>query len=74
VSEQRPIEIVDNIIGADVPRVDGRLKVTGRARYASDTPVANVAVTINRSGFVTVGDGRARYRHRRLHGDRADRS
>ena len=30
-------------IGAAAPRVDGRLKVTGEARYASDTPLANPA-------------------------------
>src|SRR6266700_2519524 len=30
-------------IGAAAPRVDGRLKVTGEAHYASDTPLANPA-------------------------------
>lgn len=30
-------------IGARAPRVDGRLKVTGEARYASDTPLADPA-------------------------------
>ena len=30
-------------IGTPAPRVDGRLKVTGKARYASDTPLANPA-------------------------------
>jgi xanthine dehydrogenase YagR molybdenum-binding subunit len=30
-------------IGADVPRVDGRAKVTGAARYASDQPVSGLA-------------------------------
>src|SRR5947199_3236437 len=30
-------------IGAVASRVDGRLKVTGEARYASDTPLANHA-------------------------------
>jgi xanthine dehydrogenase YagR molybdenum-binding subunit len=30
-------------IGASIPRVDGRLKVTGEARYASDMPLANPA-------------------------------
>ena len=30
-------------IGTPTPRVDGRLKVTGEARYASDTPLANPA-------------------------------
>src|ERR1700712_5625110 len=30
-------------IGTPTPRYDGRLKVTGAARYASDQPVANPA-------------------------------
>jgi xanthine dehydrogenase YagR molybdenum-binding subunit len=30
-------------IGTPAPRVDGRLKVTGEARYASDTPLAHPA-------------------------------
>jgi xanthine dehydrogenase YagR molybdenum-binding subunit len=30
-------------IGGDMPRIDGRLKVTGGARYASDMPVGNPA-------------------------------
>src|SRR3954452_20559811 len=30
-------------IGAPAPRVDGRLKVTGEARYASDMPLADPA-------------------------------
>ena len=30
-------------LGAAAPRVDGRLKVTGEARYASDTPLADRA-------------------------------
>jgi xanthine dehydrogenase YagR molybdenum-binding subunit len=34
----QPIEI-----GTPAPRVDGRLKVTGEARYASDTPLADTA-------------------------------
>src|SRR5438067_2625290 len=33
-------------IGAAAPRVDGRLKVTGEARYASDTPLANPAYAV----------------------------
>lgn len=28
-------------IGAAAPRIDGRLKVTGEARYASDVPLGN---------------------------------
>ena len=28
-------------IGTATPRIDGRLKVTGEARYASDTPLAD---------------------------------
>jgi xanthine dehydrogenase YagR molybdenum-binding subunit len=30
-------------IGTPAPRIDGRLKVTGEARYASDTPLAHPA-------------------------------
>ncbi|MBA3517928.1 MAG: xanthine dehydrogenase family protein molybdopterin-binding subunit, partial [Rhizobiales bacterium] len=30
-------------MGTPEPRIDSRLKVTGQARYASDTPVANPA-------------------------------
>ncbi len=30
-------------MGAPVPRLDARLKVTGQARYAADLPVANPA-------------------------------
>lgn len=32
--------------GAPLPRVDGRLKVTGEARYAADLPVANLAYAV----------------------------
>jgi xanthine dehydrogenase YagR molybdenum-binding subunit len=31
------------MIGSRAPRIDGRLKVTGEARYASDTPLADPA-------------------------------
>lgn len=34
---------VETVIGKPVPRVDGRLKVTGAARYVSDQPAKNVA-------------------------------
>ena len=30
-------------MGAPAPRIDGRLKVTGEARYAADFPVSNPA-------------------------------
>ncbi len=33
----------DGVIGRDLPRIDGRAKVTGAARYPSDEPVANPA-------------------------------
>ena len=33
----------NGVIGRDIPRIDGRAKVTGGARYASDEPVANPA-------------------------------
>jgi xanthine dehydrogenase YagR molybdenum-binding subunit len=32
--------------GQPVPRIDSRLKVTGEARYAADTPVSNVAYAV----------------------------
>jgi xanthine dehydrogenase YagR molybdenum-binding subunit len=35
-----------NLIGASTPRVDGRLKVTGEARYGSDVSVANPAYAV----------------------------
>src|SRR4051812_31783820 len=37
------------VIGRPTPRVDGRLKVTGQAQYASDAPVKNPAFGV----FVT---------------------
>jgi xanthine dehydrogenase YagR molybdenum-binding subunit len=55
LSAERPIDIVGNVIGADVPRIDGLLKVTGRARYASDTPVANVAFACLRTSAIARG-------------------
>ena len=36
-------ESVIPLIGAPLPRVDGRLKVTGKAPYAEDLPVKNLA-------------------------------
>ena len=33
-------------MGQPAPRIDGRLKVTGAARYASDIPVANPAFAV----------------------------
>src|SRR5262249_55878021 len=33
-------------VGAPVERVDAKLKVTGRATYAAETPVANVAPAV----------------------------
>jgi xanthine dehydrogenase YagR molybdenum-binding subunit len=53
-------------IGADVPRIDGRLKVTGGARYGSDMAVANpayavlVVSAIARGRIVAIDDGAAR--------------
>ena len=34
---------MDGVVGRPLDRVDGRLKVTGHARYTADQPVANVA-------------------------------
>ena len=51
-------------IGADVPRIDGRLKVTGGARFASDQPVDGVvyaflAVSPHARGHIQRIDARA---------------
>jgi xanthine dehydrogenase YagR molybdenum-binding subunit len=42
-------------MGEPVPRVDGRLKVTGAARYPSDTPVANPAYAVLVTSAVAKG-------------------
>ena len=53
-------------ITVGTPRIDGRLKVTGEARYASDTPLANpvyafLAVSAIARGRITnIDDGEAR--------------
>ena len=53
-------------IGTAAPRVDGRLKVTGEARYASDQPLADPAYAflatsgIARGRITTINDGDAR--------------
>ena len=53
-------------IGTAAPRVDGRLKVTGEARYASDTPLADPAYAflatsaIARGRISNIDDGEAR--------------
>jgi xanthine dehydrogenase YagR molybdenum-binding subunit len=53
-------------IGAAAPRVDGRLKVTGEARYASDTPLADpvyaflATSAIARGHITNIADGDAR--------------
>jgi xanthine dehydrogenase YagR molybdenum-binding subunit len=53
-------------IGAAVTRIDGRLKVTGEARYASDTPLANPAYAflavsaIARGRITNIDEGEAR--------------
>ena len=45
--------------GQGLERVDGRLKVTGAAEYASDTPVANVAHAVIVGSTVATGRVRA---------------
>lgn len=45
-----------NVIGEPLDRVDGRLKVTGGARYSADMPVENVAHAVLITS--TVGSGR----------------
>ncbi|HTW50828.1 MAG TPA: xanthine dehydrogenase family protein molybdopterin-binding subunit [Stellaceae bacterium] len=53
-------------IGATAPRVDGRLKVTGEARYASDMPLADpvyaflLTSAIARGRITNIDDGDAR--------------
>ena len=53
-------------IGTAAPRIDGRLKVTGEARYASDTPLADpvfafLATSAIARGYITnIADGDAR--------------
>jgi xanthine dehydrogenase YagR molybdenum-binding subunit len=53
-------------IGAAVPRIDGRLKVTGAARYGSDVSVANpahaflVTSAIARGRIIDIDDRQAR--------------
>src|SRR5665213_2802650 len=57
----RPVKI-----GAPTPRVDGRLKVTGEARYASDTPLADpvyaflATSAIARGRITNIDDSEAR--------------
>ena len=41
MSEAAPAPLENQ--GAPLPRVDGRLKVTGEARFAADVPLANLA-------------------------------
>ncbi len=42
-------------MGAPVPRVDARLKVTGQARYPSDTPVGNPAFAVLVTSTIATG-------------------
>ena len=42
-------------MGEPAPRVDGRLKVTGAARYPSDTPVANPAYAVMATSAIAKG-------------------
>ena len=57
----QPVEI-----GTPTPRVDGRLKVTGEARFASDTPLADpifaflATSAIARGRIAVIDDGEAR--------------
>ncbi|HEX3865119.1 MAG TPA: molybdopterin cofactor-binding domain-containing protein, partial [Gemmatimonadaceae bacterium] len=55
MSDERPIEILNHVVGADVPRVDGRLKVTGRARYAADVRVGKIAFACLRTSAIAKG-------------------
>ncbi len=42
-------------IGTDVPRIDGRVKVTGEARYASDAPVPDMAYGVLKTSAIARG-------------------
>jgi xanthine dehydrogenase YagR molybdenum-binding subunit len=44
-----------NLIGAPLDRVDGRLKITGRARYSAEFPVAGVAYAVMVTSTVAKG-------------------
>ena len=37
-----PVRAAQPVVGQPVTRVDGRIKVTGQARYAADNPIANL--------------------------------
>jgi xanthine dehydrogenase YagR molybdenum-binding subunit len=64
-----PVQAVAAVTGQPIARVDGRLKVTGAARYASDNPAPNllhaalVCSTVSR-GTVTGVDSTAARRER----------
>ena len=45
-----------SVVGTDVTRVDGRLKVTGRAAYAVDHPIENLAYSVPVAS--TIGSGK----------------
>lgn len=42
-SNEPGAEFISGIIGQPMNRVDGRLKVTGAARYCAEIPIKNVA-------------------------------
>ena len=45
-----------SVIGQPVTRIDGKLKVTGRATYAVEHPIENVAYGVAVAS--TIGNGR----------------
>ena len=47
---------MSSLIGQPVTRIDGKLKVTGRATYAVDHPIENVAYGVAVAS--TIGNGR----------------
>jgi xanthine dehydrogenase YagR molybdenum-binding subunit len=61
-----PVEAIAAVTGQPVARVDGRLKVTGAARYASDNPAPNllhavlVCSTVSRGTVAGIGTSAAR--------------
>jgi len=42
-------------VGTPIDRVDGRLKVTGQAKYTADTPVEHVAYAVIVSSTIACG-------------------
>ena len=55
----------NGVIGQPLDRVDGRLKVTGAARYSADMPAPNVAHAVMITSTIGSGHVRTKAQHRR---------